>query len=514
MSRGDWAVVVLVLVAATVSAVGFEFAPADGGMVARFQAVPLDDSWIHYVYAKSLGTTLRLDYNPGHSEAGFTSLLWVVLLAPPLALGIDPPLASKLLGLASHVAVALLLYAWLKRVAPRALAIGAALLLAAEPIFAYAAMSGMEVMLYTALMLGSALLFLQERYRVCAVALGLCVLARPDGMVLVCFTWAAAGLQMGLARFRDPALGWRQLAWLMGLPLAVGAAWCLYCLVATGLIFPTSYYVRAGGVGFLSNLRYIGRILHEISYSLFPLSHWPKALLLLPGAAFAIRRYRARALVPVLFPAAFALSMGGEVIGVIGGSFLGNRYLVPVFPFLLALQGMGIVLLADGVRWLTPGRAVARWATPLAAVLLLLLLELPYGQWVGRLRDQQATYAQSCANIQQMQVAIGHWVARSTPADAVIAVHDAGALRYLGGRETIDFLGLNTTDLPAKDLATIEQVADYLITFPSWTPHLAEPFADREVLRVVLDRNVVCAADTMVVYAVKPGAAPLRSDRR
>ncbi len=502
--RFGWVVAALVLAAAGASAVGFEFAPADGGGIAGFRAVPLDDSWIHYVYAESLGTSLRLDYNPGESEAGFTSLLWVILLAPPLALGIDAPLASKVLGLAAHVAVAMLLYAGLRRVAPRALAIGAALLLAAEPIFAYAAMSGMEVMLYTALMAAAALLFLGGRYRSCAVALALGVLARPDGMVLVVFTWAAAGAQLAVTRFRDPELGWRQLAWLVGLPVAAGVAWSLYCLVATGLVFPTSYYVRAGGVGFLSNLRYLGRILHEISYTLFPLSHWPKALLLLPGAAFAVRRFGARAVLPVLFPPAFALSMGGEVIGVMGGSFTGNRYLVPVFPFLLALQVMGIALLADGVRRLLPGRAAGERLVPAAAVVLLLLLALPYGQWVGRLRDQQATYAQSCANIEQMQVAIGRWVARSTPPDAVIAVHDAGAIRYLGERRTLDFLGLNTTDLPAEDLATIEQTADYLITFPSWTPHLVEPFADREVLRVVLDRNVVCADDTMVVYAVAP----------
>ncbi len=501
-SRLDWVAAALVIALAAACAVGFEYAVADDGSAARFRAVPLDDSWIHYVYAESLGSSLRLDYNPGHSEAGFTSLLWVVVLAPPIALGIDAVLASKLLGLAAHVAVALLVYVWLRRHAPRVVALGAALLLAAEPIFAYAALSGMEVMLYAALMVAAMVLFLGERYRATAVVLALAVLARPDGLVLAGFVWIAAGIQLAVTRLRDPRLGLREAAWLVGLPLAAAATWSLYCLISTGMVFPTSYYVRAGGVGFLSNLQYSGRIVHEISYSLFPLSHWPKALLLVLGMVYAGIRFRSRAVLPILFPFAFALSMGGEVIGVIGGSFLGNRYLVPVFPFLLALQGMGIALLVDVARRLLPGRSAARWAIPAAAVLVLLTLALPPGQWIDRLRDSRSTFAQSCSNIEQMQVALGHWIARETPPDTVIATHDAGAIRYLGQRETIDILGLNTTDLPAEDAGVIRNMADYLITFPSWTPDLVEPYENSEVRRIVLDRNVVCAQDTMVVYRV------------
>lgn len=498
----DWAIGAAIVAAVVAGAMGFEMAPADDGTRAAFRSVPLDDSWIHYVYAESLGTSLRLDYNPGHSEAGFTSLLWVALLALPLALGADAPLVSKVLGLLAHGAVALLLFAWMRRHVPRVVAAGAGLLLAVEPIFGYAAMSGMEVMLYTALVLGATVLFLDQRYRACAVALALAVLARPDGMVLVGVVWLAALVHLAAHRFRDPRLGAARLAWLVGLPTAATVVWILICLASTGMPFPTSYYVRAGGVGFLSNLQYLGRILHEISYSLFPLSHWPKALLLLPGVAFAVSRYRWRAVLPILFPLAFALSMGGEVIGVIGGSFMGNRYLVPVFPALLALQVMGIGLLVDRARDKLPGRAAARWAVPGGALLLLLALGLPPGQWLHRVRESRQTYAQGCSNIDQMQVALGHWVAEKTAPDAVIAVHDAGAIRYIGGRYTIDVLGLNTTDLPAEDLGVVRNMADYLITFPSWTPGLVEPFEEHEVLRVVLENNLVCAEDTMVVYDV------------
>ncbi len=505
-NRLDGAIVMSLAAIAVAAAVGFELAPAHDGSRAAFRSVPLDDSWIHYVYAESLGTSLRLDYNPGHSEAGFTSLLWVALLALPLALGADAPLASKVLGLLAHAAVATVLFLWLRRHVPRVAAAGAALLVAIEPIFGYAAMSGMEVMLYTALVTAGIALFLSGRYRGCAAALALAVLARPDGMVLVGVTWIAAVAHMALGRPTEPRPRPVHLAWLVGLPAAAAGLWLVVCLASTGMPFPTSYYVRADGVGLLSNLQYVGRILHEISYSLFPLSHWPKALLLLPGVVAAGVHYRARAVLPILFPLAFALSMGGEVIGVIGGSFMGNRYLVPVFPPLLALQVLGIGWLVERGRNLFPG--LGRRAGAMAALILLATLALPPGQWIHRWRESRTTYAQGCQNIDDMQVALGRWVAEHTAADAVIAVHDAGAIRYIGGRYTIDVLGLNTTDLPAEDVAVVRAMADYLITFPSWTPNLVEPFADHEILRVVLENNEVCADDTMVVYDVRRARDP------
>ena len=73
-SRIDWLVFVLLLAAITAGAFGFEYTHA-GSKTPGFSSVPLDDSWIHFIYARSLAGSLRLDYNPGKSEAGFTSML-------------------------------------------------------------------------------------------------------------------------------------------------------------------------------------------------------------------------------------------------------------------------------------------------------------------------------------------------------------------------------------------------------------------------------------------------------
>src|SRR5581483_3131331 len=42
---------------------------------------PLDDAWIHQVYARNLGTHLEFSFFPGQPSAGSTSPLWAILLA-------------------------------------------------------------------------------------------------------------------------------------------------------------------------------------------------------------------------------------------------------------------------------------------------------------------------------------------------------------------------------------------------------------------------------------------------
>src|SRR5690349_12263951 len=43
---------------------------------------PLDDAWIHQVYARAFASGHGFEYNPGAQEAGATSPLWVIATAP------------------------------------------------------------------------------------------------------------------------------------------------------------------------------------------------------------------------------------------------------------------------------------------------------------------------------------------------------------------------------------------------------------------------------------------------
>jgi len=499
--RTDGVVAILFVVVVVLNALAFEHADMGDGRASSFSSVPLDDTWIHYVYAESFATSLRLDYNPGQSESGFTSLLWVLLIAPWLALHIPAPLASKLLGLAAQAGLAFVLYHWLNRRGPGAAAAIAGLLIAVEPIFSFAALSGMEVMLYALGLVTAVVLFLRSRYRLAAVALAAVVATRPDGLMLATLIWLCAAVDRLVGEGRRQRTPIIEMLPLVILPVAVAATWTLYCRVATDLWLPMSYYVRAEGVSLLSNLHLLQRIWGEISDSLISMSHPWKVLPLLAGVAGALVEYRWRGLLLVLFPALFVLVLGGEIFNMVGGTFVGNRYIVPAFPFLLALQVLGVGLAGTIVRRLMRGHP---WTGPVATVVILVLLLallLPVGEWVARHRQSRDVFARSCANIDDMQVAIGQWVDRTTPPEAVIAVHDAGAIRYVGRRKTLDINGLNAASYEGESTITPGAV-DYLITFPQDTAE-ARLYEDSEVFRVVLEDNVICAHDTMVVYRVE-----------
>ena len=503
-----WAVLALLLAVVIVSAVAFETASFDG-FEAGFHAVPLDDSWIHFVYAESLGQHLRLDYNPGQAEAGFTSLAWVVALAPLMKLGVEPCLAAKLLGLGSLVALAFVVFHWLRRHLPPAAAAIVGLTVAADPIFGFSALSGMEVMPYALMMLLAAVLTLRGRWMWVGAALALTIAVRPDGVILLVMIWILAITHRLAPRlFASPPPPWKALLLLLLLPAAVAAGWAMYCHAATGRWLPNAYFVRTRGFDqFWSPDRLVMLLRMTMDSCLTLTTPW-KGLWLAAGGAYALVRYRTWALLLLLFPVAFGMALGLGAVDVLNGTFVGNRYLVPIYPFLLGLQVLGIAGLLACLDAVLPvsKRAWARLG-PVLGIGLLTPLFWPPGELLARRIDSQQGFAQACKNIEEMQVALGHWVRTETPPHAVIATHDAGAIRYLGRRHTIDVVGLNTTTgLAFADPVVLEQNADWLITFDKRTPQFAWAYRDRVDHRVVLPDNLVCAEDTMVVYRLRPSA--------
>jgi hypothetical protein len=503
--RDPWVLGSLALIALAVmaSALGFETASFDG-FQAGFHAVPLDDSWIHYVYAESLGFHGRLDYNPGQAEAGFTSLAWVAALAPLLRLGVEACLASKLLGLGALTGLAATLFLWLRSLGQPALAAAVALVVAAEPVFGFAALSGMEVMAFALAMVLSTALLLSGRWSWAAGALTLTILTRPDGVILLAFAWSLALAHRLLPRlFTGRPPPWRSLALLVLLPSAAAGAWALYCHGATGRWLPNAYFLRTHELEQLWGPDKLLMLVRQTMDAFLPLASPWKALWLVGGAVYALVRWRGWGLLLLAFPTSFALALGLGAVDVLNGTFQGNRYLVPVYPFLLLLQALGIAGLLALVRQLLPlSSRRGRWLLPSLAVALLLPLLLPPTAWLERRAESQQHFAQACKNIEEMQVALGRWVRDQTAPDAVIATHDAGAIRYLGRRHTIDVVGLNTTTpgMAYQDPAVLKRHADWLITFDGRTPQLAWAYRDRLHDRVVLEDNLVCAEPTMAVY--------------
>ena len=71
-----------------------------------FTSFPLDDSWIHFHFARNLAEGHGFAYNPGVPVAGSTAPLWTLVLAGGFAL-LGPQLYwAKVAGIAAGLATA------------------------------------------------------------------------------------------------------------------------------------------------------------------------------------------------------------------------------------------------------------------------------------------------------------------------------------------------------------------------------------------------------------------------
>jgi len=437
---------------------------------------PLDDSWIHLVYAQSLAAFQGLAYNPGQMETGFTSPLWVFLEAPlfwikPLWGG-NIVYGVKALGLAVFWACSVLAFRLTTGLTgSTAVGLIAGLLVAVDPYLNFAALSGMEVLLTSATGL-YLLLALQER-RLGSLAIGLlCApLARPENIILVGF--AAVIGALWLIRERR---GWP--AWCVAfLPVVVALGnWSLYCWAVTGKLLPTTYYLkhkRTPGLLHEKNLSALWTILMD--------SPWMTAgvgLVLFVGGACVLfwhqRKLRdavgwAIVVLVVVFPAVMLFSLSNVHNFNQTWPFYWHRYFEPVLPFIFVVIASAFVPVA---RWVEVRQWRTRWrvpSTPLALVLCGLAIA---GCWrlPEYLERQSRLLADNCENINEMNVAMGHWVADNVPAGASVAINDAGAIRFFGQRRTLDLVGLNNHELVqvGRNRLMRREKPDVLVIFPGW----------------------------------------------
>ncbi len=145
-----------------------------------------------------------LVYNMGERVEGYTNLLWTLLIAAAMALGIPPETSSKVLGIAAWLAlVAVLARRSWRPARPRPFVpLAAALVLLMEDYQTWAT-GGLETSLFTLLVVAGLLLATRANAGVrglvlAAVVLAAAVATRPDGAIfaavaVVATCWAQAG---------------------------------------------------------------------------------------------------------------------------------------------------------------------------------------------------------------------------------------------------------------------------------------------------------------------------------
>lgn len=457
---------------------------------------PLDDGWIHQVYARGLATTGVPAYNPGQPESGMTSPLWVVLTAalwwPGHLAGLPPALLPKGLSLVLGALAGTCVWGLLRRSgASRALALGAACVLSLDPDWAFAAASGMEVTLCAALLLGATWGVEEGRWRRAGLLLGLAAVTRPEALVPALGLALAGPVLPGTAGARLRIL----LSLLLPTVLLFGA-WVAYNLWATGYPLPNTFYAKArSGLPPWTHLQAVAAILLlKASFHRWILG----AVLGAMGVLAILRadRLRAMVLVPGLLLAALVLAHRFPQ----PWPFYWLRYLLPLWPFLVLWMGRGLV----------PLEALLQGATARALALGVALVATA-GPGLGTWGPTCDRYLANCENVERGNVAVGRWIRDHTPPDARVATEDAGAVRYFGERETLDLLGLNAFQIVHHRDQWEERVdawnPGWFVLFPGHMGMVVEGFGLQPVLEVDNRPFTLCdcpAQERVGVYRV-PG---------
>jgi len=409
-----------------------------GWTIHEFWPFTVDDTFITLRYAEHLaaghGPVFNLE--PPRAE-GYTSFLWMVVLALPHLAGVDALFSAKALSVffgAGTVAVAFLLAAHLSEsLGPRLRYLPAAFTaywLAAFAPTSVHSVSGMETSL-------ASFLFVLLVY--CAVTgrsallpvLGLLLgLTRPEANAVVIPILIYHYLSGEPASERAKArLFARRVALQYVLPGALYFAWRSWYF---GHLFPIPFYMKIGSQEAFAGTEHAFTFVHTLlRLASFPL------------AGYLLRRSRA---------SSFVLGSGllWLVISALPANIMDydNRFAFPAEAPLLAAAGYGLAVwlrLAMGIPYSSARRAVAGLA---GAVLLVAVTShlILFANFDSN-RFQRRSYG---AAIEGAHIRLGKILGKfqgSKGQRPKIAIGDAGAIPYYSGWQTIDTYGLNDTEV-------------------------------------------------------------------
>jgi hypothetical protein len=370
-------------------------------LVALFSRLTLDDAYITFRYARHLaeGYGLGAWNHAGERVEGYSSLLWMLLLAGAARFGVDIRIASKILGAAAALIVIALLF---RRPDDRPALLSGVFLVLYLPFTLYAA-AGMEAVAFTSLV--TLVLVAPARWQ--PIVAPLLVAMRPEGVLV-------AGIDV-------LALAWRRerRRWIVATAIAGALAVAVIAIhrwVTYHALAPNTYYakVAGGGIGHVKlGLLYVGGWL---------LAHALVMTFLGIGALAVKRTGDRRGWICLALFVAYVLYMASA-----GGdpptAFPLWRQFVHVAPAWVLVAMTGVAGVLPDRRWGQVGVAVGLAITANAGILLV------QGRGGGP-RPGNADYLAWLGSL-------------STPATTISSSY-AGALPFNLDAVHIDALGLNT----------------------------------------------------------------------
>ncbi len=407
-----------------------------------------DDAFISFLYAQNLAAGNGMVYNIGERVEGYTNFLWTIIAAGVLALGGDIVLWSYVSGVALGLAILLLTYAVAARLQGPAWGLVAALVVGtSQSLLLYTARgAGLETGFFTLLALAGSACYLAARGRPAMLAaagatLALAAMTRPEGVLVFGITlmsdvrcqmsdWGRGESRSWCVNRQSPI---SNLLWLAGAFLLIFLPYYLWRLGYYGDPLPNTFYAKTGG-----GLRQVLRGLQYAGGFALTLGGPLLLLILLPwlrGWRTALNSWRGYLLPLVLTYSAYIVAVGGD-------HFRGERFFVPVLPWLA-------ILMADGLASALPHR-------PNRITTMLFALSFSLGGMVALVRTTSIDGTiRGVDESLWIWREIGWWMADEAPPDASLAALGAGAVSYYGQHPVIDLLGLTEKHIARITVSTM-----------------------------------------------------------
>ncbi|MBC7225117.1 MAG: hypothetical protein H5T59_12745, partial [Anaerolineae bacterium] len=318
----------------------------------------VDDAYIGFRYIRQVVRGQGWVYNVGERVEGYSNFLWLVLLLPAAAAGVDLVLAAKALGVAAGLGTLGATWALARHLSrqaerPEDWAGWAALLLGCNPAFAAWAVGGLETPLFALWVALAAWRTVVERrhrgFPWSAVFLALAALTRPEGVLFFLLALLERAVRWVRWRRGPSPWSWR---WMATFALVFGPYWA-WRWSYYGYPLPNTVYVKSWGLhprAFLEGTYYLYQLVTMHGGMAFALG-LPAGVWLMPGRRGAVRQ------VTLWAVAYLALVWAG------GGDWMPlGRLGVHVLPLVSGLAVAGAArLAAPGEVW---GR---RWAVVVLA---------------------------------------------------------------------------------------------------------------------------------------------------
>lgn len=400
----------------------------------------VDDTFITLRYAGNLAQGNGVVFNPGDYTEGYSSTVWVFVLAGIARLGFDTLAAAKVLGLLASLSLCLLMYFVLHRMSVdppiRFLTV---LVLATIPGLHIHGVSGMETLpfaLSIAVLIALPLLTSSPHLRNLLLPPLLLLIAafRPEGVLLFAAASAVWIIRAQRSRLRILVI----LAWVALILLFVLRYWYY------GSLLPNTWMAKPSPL-----LHHLTRDPFSAGSMTTLIGAFGHVFLAFPGGLVGAVFLLPLMILPVLrrqdlvrCSAIAAALTGGLFVTYAAEDWMpGYRFALPYqFPLLL-LAAIGVQSVLHGTK---PGTGRQRRGIVIAVAAMLFVYNTGMtAYWFHRYRNTTVNPALDAAQY----APIGTWLKRhSSPGDRILA-YEVGAVSYYSERSVVDYEGLVTREV-------------------------------------------------------------------